>query len=180
MPRGRYDDIGGEVSMRRIVSPALLLGAVLILAAVGAAGASANAAAPSKSATLHLVEKQVGFNYIDNPPHQGTNAPPLIGDQFAFTSDLLTRTGSHAGEIDATCMVTRGGVNAVAVCYGVFSLKGGQLTGIATTHLAANGPDRIAIVGGTGVYEGVTGSILSAPRGPNSNLSDDTFHVIWP
>ena len=46
-----------------------------------------------KTVTFHLVEKQVGFNYIDNPPHQGFRQPPLIGDEFAFTSELMTKSG---------------------------------------------------------------------------------------
>jgi hypothetical protein len=38
----------------------------------------------------------------------------------------------------------------------------------------------IAVVGGTGAYEGVTGSVLSVSRGENSPFTDDTVHLIWP
>ena len=38
----------------------------------------------------------------------------------------------------------------------------------------------IAVVGGTGVYEGVTGSVKSVSRGQNSPYTDDTIHLIWP
>ncbi len=165
--------------MKQVVRYGLLSSAVMLLLAA-TAGAARHSSAVGKTVTLHLVEKDVGFNYIDNPPRQGPNAPPLLGDQFAFTSDLLTRGGAHAGHLDATCMVTRGGANGIGVCYGVFSLKGGQITGIATTHLASNAPDRIAVVGGSGAYEGVTGSVVSIPRGPNSNFTDDTIHLVWP
>jgi hypothetical protein len=158
----------------------LFVASMVLLVSASASAATRRNAAERKSVTLHLVEKDVGFNFIDNPPRQGQNAPPLIGDQFAFTSDLLTRGGAHAGHLDATCMVTRGGSNGIGVCYGVFSLKGGQISGIATTHLAQEGADVIAIVGGTGAYEGVAGSIISKPRGPNSNFSDDTVHLLWP
>src|SRR5207302_1529988 len=78
--------------------------------ALTAAGAARKAA--SRSLTWHLVEKQRGFNFIDNPPRQGFNAPPLIGDQFAFTSDVMTKSGAHAGSLDATCIVPRGGNHA--------------------------------------------------------------------
>jgi hypothetical protein len=129
---------------------------------------------------MHLVEKSVGFNYVDNPPRQGMNAPPLMGDQFALTSELLTRSGAHAGYLNATCVVARGGVNANGPCYGVFALKGGQLAAITNVNLSGNAPNRIAIVGGTGAYEGVTGSVVSRSRGQNSPFSDDTIHLIWP
>ncbi len=43
-----------------------------------------------------------------------------------------------------------------------------------------NGPNTIAVVGGTRAYEGASGSIRSVPRGPNSNYTDDTVHLILP
>jgi hypothetical protein len=75
-------------------------------------------------------------------------------------------------------MVTRGGVNSSGPCYGVFALKGGDITGIAL--LNQSNTTVIAIVGGTGVYEGVSGSVKSVSRGQNSPYTDDTFHLIWP
>jgi hypothetical protein len=124
--------------------------------------------------------EEIGFNFIDNPPRQGRNAAPLMGDQFAFSSELLTKSGKHAGFIDATCMVTRGGQRGAGTCYGTFLLKGGQLAGIAAINFASEGVDHIAIVGGTGVYEGVTGSIASHSRGDNSPFTDDTVHLTFP
>jgi hypothetical protein len=103
----------------------------------------------------------------------------LIGDEFTFTSQLLTRSGKHAGLLEATCMIARGGKNAGATCYGNFMLKGGQLAVMAAIGLNANAPDHIAIVGGTQAYEGVSGSIVSQSRGENSPFSDDTVHVIY-
>jgi hypothetical protein len=169
--------------VKRLLVAVLLIGvAVLIgvLTARGSSNSTARSATPAakKSVTLHLVEKSVGFNFIDNPPRQGFDAPPLIGDGLALTSDLLTKDRAHAGTLEATCTFTRGGEHARGSCYGVFALKGGQIAGIAllppaeTTH--------IAVVGGTGVYEGVTGSITSVSRGENSPYSDDTVHLIWP
>ncbi len=57
---------------------------VVGMTALSALGASK---AGSRSVTFHLVEKQVGSNFIDNPPRQGFNSPPLMGDQFVFTSE---------------------------------------------------------------------------------------------
>lgn len=131
-----------------------------------------------KTVTFHLVEKQVGFNSIDNPPHQGPRQPPLIGDEFAFTSELMTRSGARAGHLEATCMVTRGGTNPSGPCYGVFGLAGGEITGIAL--LNQTNTTHVAVTGGTGVYEGVTGSVTSVSRGQNSPYTDDTVHLLWP
>ena len=163
--------------MKRIVSAIAVLVIAIAVVASNSLSASNKATANGKSVTLHLVEKDVGFNYIDNPPRQGNNAPPLIGDQFAFSADLLTASNAHAGTFGATCMVARGGTNPTDICYGIYSLKGGDIMGIArgtnsnTTH--------IAIVGGTEAYEGVTGSSLEVGRGDNSPLTDVTIHLLY-
>jgi hypothetical protein len=148
----------------------------LVASLVVSIGSAATAA--RKSVTFHLIEKSVGFNFIDNPPRQGLRQPPLIGDEFAFTSDLMTKSGAHAGHLEATCMVTRGGTNSSGPCYGVFALAGGEITGIAL--LNQTNTTHIAVTGGTGVYEGVSGSVTSVSRGENSPYTDDTVHLIWP
>jgi hypothetical protein len=164
--------------MKRV--SAAFFAVVLVAATAALSATAAGTRSSSRSVTMHLVEKQIGFNFIDNPPRQGRNAAPLIGDQFAFSSELLTKSGKHAGYIDATCMVTRGGKRGAGTCYGTFLLKGGELAGIAAINFASEGVDHIAIVGGTGAYEGVTGSIASRSRGDNSPFTDDTVHLIFP
>jgi hypothetical protein len=161
--------------VRRIVTVigVLSVAAVMLTWSVGLSSAAAK-----KSITLHLVEKSHGFNFIDNPPRQGFNSPPLMGDMFAITSDMQTKAGAHVGTLEAMCMITRGGNNSRGPCYGVFALKGGQIAGIAL--LSTTNVTHIAIVGGTGVYEGVGGSVLSVSRGQNSPYSDDTLHLVWP
>jgi hypothetical protein len=163
--------------LKRMLAVVVVLGLAVLVVVLTASGSSTGVAV-KKSVTLHLVEKQVGFNFIDNPPHQGFNSPPLIGDEFAFTSNLQTKAGLHAGTLEATCMVTRGGQNSRGSCYGVFALKGGQIAGIAL--LSNSNVTHIAVVGGTGVYEGVSGSLVSVSRGDNSPYTDDTVHLIWP
>jgi hypothetical protein len=39
-------------------------------------------------------------------------------------------------------------------------------------------PTNIAIVGGTGAYEGARGSIKATSRGDNSPYTDDTVHLL--
>jgi hypothetical protein len=153
--------------------------AAITFCVVGAAGA-----APSKTSalTFHLVEKDLAFNYVDNKPLGGPNDPPTLGDMFAFTSTLWTHENKRAGQLFASCVVVSGGKSPVYECTGTFTLKGGQLE--LQTALRDPGaspkPDHIAIVGGTGVYEGASGSLTSLSRGSNSPYSDDTVHLLLP
>ena len=147
--------------MRRI----FLATALLIVG--GMAVAANSVATPSKtghngkSITLRLVMKAAGGNYVDNPPRQGFEAPPLIGDQFTFAADLLTRSGKRAGSFGATCIFARGGVKGLIVCHGLYSLKGGQIMGMAKG--SETNTTQIAIIGGTGAYAGVTGVATAVP-----------------
>ena len=99
-----------------------------------------------------------------------------MGDQFAFTSALFTLGGVRAGTFDAACMVTSGGPNSRIACYGLYSLKGGQISGMALIF-GDNRVNRIAIVGGTGAYEGVTGSAVETSKG--DDLTDVVIHLIY-
>ena len=161
--------------MKRLSVALAAVCAVLIAMPVAAVAAGGT----SKNLTFHLVEKQMAFNFIDNPPRQGFHQPPLLGDQFAFTSNLMTKSGSHAGTLDVTCTVTRGGIHATGPCSGVFAFKGGQLMAMARFSFG-NAPTEVAIVGGTGVYRGATGSVTTVSRGENTPFSDDTFHIQLP
>ena len=160
----------------RFMFGALGMSAVALIA-LGAASASGAATTSGKTVTFHLIEKDKGFNFIDNPPRQGPEAPPLIGDQIAFSSELLTKTGAHAGWLGATCMVARGGKRGEGPCYGVFKLAGGTLMAMAATTFYGNAPNHIVIVGGTGVYQGATGEILSVTKTENTN--EDTVTLHW-
>jgi hypothetical protein len=168
--------------VKRLLAAVLLVVVAVLVGVLTASGSSKStarsaASAAPKSVTFHLVEKSVGFNFIDNPPRQGFNAAPLSGDQFAITSNLLTKGGAHAGTLEATCTVTRGGEHQRGTCFGVFALKGGQIAGIAL--LTTSDVTHIAVTGGTGVYEGVSGSVTSVNK-PNTPFADDTVHLIWP
>ena len=145
--------------------------------ATAAVAAPNQAVGKGKTVTLHLVTKEVAGTFVDNPPRGGSDEPPLMGDQLTFTSDILTRSGAHAGIFAATCTVARGGVRARVLCYGAYSLKGGLISGVA---MPGDGDTtRVAITGGTGAYEGVTGSALEVSRGDNSPLTDLTIHLIY-
>jgi hypothetical protein len=148
---------------------------ILGLGALTAVGVAATS--HSNAVTFKLVEKSEAFHFVDNPPVGGQDQPPTLGDSFALVSSLWTTKGKRAGTLRATCTVTTGGRNGASTCYGTFGLKGGQLAGIATVR--GDGlTTRIAIVGGTGAYEGARGSVISVSRGNNSLYSDDTIHLM--
>jgi allene oxide cyclase-like protein len=151
--------------------------AVVVLAALSAAVASA---AGTKSVTMTLVEKDTAFNFVDNPPKGGKNSPPSIGDIFAFTSALLTKSGKRVGHLDATCTVTSRGAHGLSTCTGVFQLPGGQLAAVALVPTDSVQAQDISIVGGTGAYVGASGYLHTISRGANSPYSDDTLHLILP
>jgi hypothetical protein len=127
---------------------------------------------------LGRVPEQDRSQREDNPPRQGFEAPPLIGDQFTFASDLLTQSGKRAGSFGATCIFTRGGVKGMAVCYGIYSLKGGQIMGIAKA--TDTNTTQVAVVGGTGAYANVAGTATEVSRGDDSPFADVTIRLIYP
>ena len=151
------------------------LAAVTTLCVAGVAGAAKQA----PGVTFHLVEKDAAFHFVDNKPLGGPNEPPSIGDMFAFTSSLWTRGNKRAGLLYASCIVTSGGKHAVSQCTGTFTLAGGQLAlQTAIKDDRTGKPDHIAIVGGTGAYEGARGSVTSVSRSESSPFSDDTVHLL--
>jgi len=145
--------------------------AVLSLCVAGVAGAAKTA-----GTTFRLVEKDEGFNFVDNKPTSAKHVAS-IGDMFAFTSSLWTPGHKRAGSLNASCIVTSGGTHPTFECTGTFSLAGGQLE-LQTTMRENDHATQIAIVGGTGAYEGARGSVKSVSRGENSAYSDDTVHLL--
>jgi hypothetical protein len=121
--------------------------------------------------TTNVTARVRGYRLLGNPPRQGFESPPLIGDAFAFVSDLRTRSEAHAVSLEGTCTVARGGSRSEGPCYGVSFSKGGELMGMAHFTFFGNASTHVVIVGGTGVYQGVTGEVLSVSRGQNGPYS---------
>jgi len=152
--------------------------AALVFVALGTA-ASAKPVMPAAVTTLHLVEIDHSFNFVDNPPKLDPKTQEFSpGDSFVFSSELRTSSGKHAGWLDATCSAVTGGKNAATECTGAFRLTGGELVASATVagdHKVTN----ISIVGGTGAYAGVRGQVRSVSiGGADSNRSNDTI-TFW-
>jgi hypothetical protein len=161
------------------VKKAVLLAAAAVLVAAITAGVAVASAKKGSTLTLHLVEKDKSFKYIDNPP-KGKNVPPSAGDEFVFTSDLLSKSGKNLGTLSATCTVTSGGKHSVSTCTGILSLAQGQIAAVALVPLDNTKGTDISIVGGTGAYMGATGTLHTVSRGQNSPYSDDTLHLLLP
>jgi hypothetical protein len=157
---------------------AALLAAAAVAAVVVATG-TAMRGGSSSSHTFTLLESDAkgSFSYIDNEPKStrslSSREGPVVsqGDVLAFTSELLTKSKRHAGWLHATCTATVAGDTfdkARFTCTGLFQLQGGTLELIALLDTRKR-VTHIAIVGGTGAYEGAIGQIDSAgsENGPN-------------
>jgi hypothetical protein len=153
----------------------VLVGAAAVAASLLVAGASGQA---SGGVTFHLVEKSVAFHFQDNPPLGGQNHLPSQGDALQIKSLLLTRSMKPAGTLVANCTITSGGTHGQGTCLGTFILKGGQLQLATTIGLGNSRVMRIAVIGGTGSYEGARGSVTAISRGQSSPYTDDTVHLL--
>jgi hypothetical protein len=147
--------------------------AAVMLCVVGAAGA-----AKSSGTTMHLVEKDAGGSFVDNKPFAKPGSHSAsIGDMFVFSSKLLTRANKQVGMLYGSCIAATAGTTPTFECTGTFTLAGGELA-LQTITREPDKVTHIAIVGGTGAYEGARGSITSVSRGPNSKYTDDTIHLL--
>jgi hypothetical protein len=162
--------------MRKTLLTTLAGGSAAALAATLALAGAASGKS-SSGITFRLVEKSVGFHYVDNPPQSTRGEIASLGDSFAIKSTLLSPSLKQSGQLLATCTVASGGRNFRSVCSGMFLLKGGTLA-LMTTAGMNNRVTHIAVVGGTGSYAGARGEVTSISRGENSPYTDDTVHLL--
>jgi hypothetical protein len=99
-----------------------------------------------------------------------------LGDAFTFKALLLSKSMKPSGTLVVSCTVTSGGRNPTETCLGTYMLKAGQLVG--ATSIRNSRVNHIAILGGTGAYEGARGEITTVSRGENSPFTDDTVHLL--
>jgi hypothetical protein len=130
--------------------------------------------------TLRFVERASIDRFVDNPPRGDRRTMRISGGDFvASRAPIYDESNTtRRGTLHSVCVATRGGTVIERVsfqCSGTFVLRegtlalnfGGQVGQAATA----------AITGGTGAFEGRTGSAVSKSR-PNSSLSDDTIHLV--
>jgi len=165
---------------RRTRFPALALLAVLMavssaLALRGHTGAAALAASGGKTTgtTIHLLEDITRSISVPIGHHTGL-AP---GDEGAYNRTLRTMQKKPIGQLNVSCVLTKGGLNWIGLCTGVYTFAGGTLVG-TTIDRPSQGPNtlHIAVTGGTGRYEGARGSILSV--GTKTGFARDTIHLL--
>jgi hypothetical protein len=106
------------------------------------------------------------------------NAPP--GSGFSLSIPLEESSGTETvGEINAVCIATRPGAqepNLQGTCSGMADVPNGQLALSVGGEIAQDVTG--AIVGGTGKYEGATGTFTSESLGGKETI--DTFNVTLP
>jgi hypothetical protein len=146
----------------------LALAALVAIAAF--TGCSDKTTGSSETLTLTEDEQRGEFGVIGN----GTQNRTEPGQGFSIHLPLQDSSKKTVGEINATCIATQpsSGNDLTGACSGVANVPDGQLA------LQVGGPITQgvtgAIVGGTGKYEGATGTFTSPDNGP------DTFDVTLP
>jgi hypothetical protein len=157
-----------QISRRSAAVGAAVLTGLASLGAAGAAFASPVTPAAHGSAQV-LSLRTVFVSLAVN--HAGHGGP---GDVTAVVFDVQTPSGAKAGKAYISCTTATA---SVSLCHAAYVLKGGQIDvqvavpGTATRYT-------LAVTGGTGIYEGVTGQVRSVATG--SETADRTFYLIRP
>jgi hypothetical protein len=160
--------------MKRVATLATAAVAVTVIAGILTTGGAAQA--PGER-TFKIIEGRAAtFKVIDNAPKARNPRNPRFspGDGFVFTSPLFNEANKRIGTNHVSCTVTRGGTfgRARGQCHGTYALRDGTL---AVSAVLRETPP-IAVVGGTGAYEGARGSVTfrNLPRG----RTEDTIHLL--
>ena len=160
--------------MKYGIAGALALAGVTaaLIAALPASGS------PAGEQTFKIVEKGAGtFKVIDNPPRNLQKRGPSVGDNAIFSRSLYDESNKKVGELSASCTFVPPGRDTLS-CLGSFKLKTGTLYGTATIKGEALRTE-IAVIGGTGAYEGARGDVTSVARSHKDNApNDDTVHLM--
>jgi len=153
---------------------ALALASLVAVVAVSSALAGVHAETGAKAATgttINLLEDENGSTFVRIGRHTGA-AP---GDQGLLSRTLRTMQKKPIGQLNISCVVTKGGLHSTSICTGVYELPGGTLVGTTIGH-GSQSAYHIAITGGTGRYEGARGSILSVAG--STGFAKDTIHLL--
>jgi hypothetical protein len=140
------------------------------LATLGTAGAAfASPAAPATHSTVQVLRLHADFVTAANNS-AGHGGP---GDVLAALFAIRTPGGAKAGT-ESVSLVAIPGHQSLA--HSTFVLQGGQIDAMGSVADSAT-TFTAAIIGGTGIYEGVTGQIRNVE---SSSGIDLTFDLIRP
>ena len=161
--------------MQRLALLAAAAAAAIVIA--GILTTSGGAQEPGER-TFKIIEGSGGtFGFVDNPPKARNPRNPRLsaGDAFVFTTPLFNEANRRIGTLHVYCAVTRGGTQrrAASQCNGTYDLRDGSL---AASAVLAGDDATIAVVGGTGAYEGARGSITD--RDLPRDRTEDTVHLL--
>ena len=151
---------------------AAAIGAAVLtgLATLGAAGAAfASPSAPRAPDKVQVLRLHADFVSAANNS-AGHGGP---GDVLAALFAIRTPSGANAGK-EAVSLLAVPGHQQLA--HSVFVLKGGQIDAMVTVAETAT-RFTAAIIGGTGIYEGVTGQIRNVESASGIDL---TFYITRP
>jgi hypothetical protein len=151
-----------------VVRGCAILMAMMAAAAVLAGCGDDNTTGSEETLTFTEVDKGSHFATIGNATGGGQPSP---GTGYSLAIPLQDSSKNTVGELNAICIATQPGKTLTGTCSGTADVPGGQLA------LSVGGgiEDNVsgAIVGGTGKYEGATGSFTS-------RASEDTFNITLP
>ena len=152
-------------------------------AALAAGGATIAAASGSAKDHHHPVEviqfveeTAPGGNVALDLDHSGGSPPDTVGDQLAFTADLLVG-GRKVGFNGGFCQLV--GLPGLFQCIATDSFPGGQLTVQGINDFSqGNGPHHLAITGGTGRYRKAHGEVEFLLNTPDPDHVQVTARIV--
>ena len=159
-----------RIPRRAAAVAAAVVTALASLTGAGAALASSSAPGSTQDGVQVLRLHSVGVSQVVNSG--GHHGP---GDVVALVFDVRTPGGAEAGKAYASCTVVTG---PLALCHVAFVLKGGQIDAQGPIRFGPAPRFTAAVIGGTGIYEGVTGQATNVTTA--SGVIDQTFFLIHP
>ena len=157
-----------RISRRAAAVAAAVVAGLASLTGAGAALASSSAPGGTGDGVQVLRFHSVGVSQVDNSAGHGG-----AGDVVALVFDVRTPGGAEAGKAYASCTVV---TKTVLLCHVAFVLKGGQI--MAQGPIGPGPRFTAAVIGGTGIYNGVTGQNRNVSTA--SGVVDNTFFLIHP
>jgi hypothetical protein len=142
------------------------------LTSLGLAAAAPAVAQAPRTITFKEKASTSQFSFVDNPPRGKANRPRVSpGDLIILSLPLYSgATGARRGILRATCTVTGSSEKAPpAVCYGVVSLKEGQLAIVVSSSNIDAKTTVGTVVGGTRAYAGARGTFTSVSTKAGAN-----------
>jgi hypothetical protein len=141
----------------------LIAAGVLAAAVAGAVVAAAVGAQQPGERAFTFIGRGGATAVLDTPPRQrGAREGRLsAGDAFLVTQPLFDEAGTRVGAIRRKCTALTRGRRPVFHCEGTYVLGDGT---IAISAAFKGGEEfLLAVLGGTGAYEGARGSVALEP-----------------